>query len=164
MCKMHYLRARRKGTPHRPTPEQRFWLKVDTSGDCWLWAGTLRPDGYGRFGVDGQDYYAHRWAYQLLIGPIPEGLTLDHLCRVRHCVNPEHLEPVTNAENVRRGEGITARQSRQDRCLRGHLYAQHGAVTKKGWRQCRACQRLWQRRKNERLALVSRSGGMERSA
>ena len=86
------------------TPEvaARFWSKVDRGGDCWEWAGR-KPDGYGRFAIDSWPFLAHRIAYELAIGDIPPGLVLDHLCRNPACVRPEHLEPVTQAENVRRG-------------------------------------------------------------
>lgn len=87
--------------------EERFWAKVDRrdGGDCWPWLGTTTSTGYGLFGVPREDRTvgAHRYAYELVVGPIPTGLELDHLCRVRNCVNPAHLEPVTHAENLRRG-------------------------------------------------------------
>jgi hypothetical protein len=89
------------------TPEDRFWANVDQSGDCWLWMGA-RTRGYGRFEVDGKGMAVHRFAYELLIGPVPEGLQIDHLCRNRPCVNPAHLEPVTNRENTMRGQTIPA--------------------------------------------------------
>ena len=88
---------------------ERFWPKVNLLGDCWLWLAYVNHGGYGRFRVgsmtDGtrRTVNAHRWAYEHLVGPIPEGLDLDHLCRVPGCVNPEHLEPVTHRENVARG-------------------------------------------------------------
>jgi len=82
--------------------ERRFWSYVEKTETCWLWTGHLTDDGYGRLGINGQLVLAHRFAYELLVGPIPEGLHLDHLCRVRHCVKPDDLEPVTPAENVRR--------------------------------------------------------------
>ena len=84
------------------TAPGRFWPKVAESGDCWVWTAFRMPNGYGQF----DKQYAHRWAYEHLRGEIPEGLELDHLCRVRHCVNPWHLEPVTHAENHRRRRGI----------------------------------------------------------
>jgi hypothetical protein len=82
----------------KPTLEGRFWARVDKSGDCWVWTGGRRGR-YGAFWVEGQQMGAHRFAYELLVGPIPDGLTLDHLCCNPPCVNPGHLEPVTFREN-----------------------------------------------------------------
>lgn len=106
-CTAHYARWKKHGTTDdlRPSVEQRFWAKVDRRGsdECWPWTGAKLQHGYGHLKV-GESYPpAHRVAYELLVGPIPEGLQIDHLCRVRDCVNPAHLEPVTNAENGRRG-------------------------------------------------------------
>lgn len=106
LCSPHYQWHRRRGIvpeDRKPTTEQRFWQKVEKSADgCWLWAGTILPSGYGQFRVGLGRARAHRFAYELLVGEIPEGLTIDHLCRNIRCVNPDHLEPVTAAENVRR--------------------------------------------------------------
>lgn len=105
MCAAHYSRFKRHGSTDdpRPTDEERFWSKVDKSGDCWLWtAGISGGTGYANFHWLGRTQSAHRVSYMLAVGPVPEGMTLDHLCRVRHCVNPSHLEPVTLAENIRR--------------------------------------------------------------
>jgi hypothetical protein len=94
----------------RRTTEERFWWKVHKTTTCWLWRAALDRHGYGLFHPHGtHTVLAHRWAYQSLIGPIPEELEIDHLCRVRHCVNPAHMEPVTCGENVRRG--LAARQA-----------------------------------------------------
>jgi len=84
----------------------RFWDKVQAEPNtgCWLWDANTTRGGYGHFKVSGRMVYAHRLAYEKLVGPIPDGLSLDHLCRVPGCVNPDHLEPVTHAENVRRGD------------------------------------------------------------
>lgn len=81
------------------------YIEEDRGHDtpCWIWQRAIGSDGYGNLGLNGKFWKAHRFIYQREVGPIPEGLTLDHLCRVRCCVNPDHLEPVTNAENVRRG-------------------------------------------------------------
>ena len=89
----------------RGTALERFEVKVDRQpGGCWLWTGATTDKGYGVF-WDGKLGRAHRWAYTHWRGPIPEGLTLDHLCQVKACVNPDHLEPVTALENYRRARG-----------------------------------------------------------
>jgi hypothetical protein len=80
----------------------RFWSKVEPVDGCWSWTGYVSPNGYGQIGVDRVVLYVHRWAYEHFIGPIPEGLHLDHLCERRNCCKPWHLEPVTQAENNRR--------------------------------------------------------------
>lgn len=106
LCSPHYQRHRRAGTmpdTRKPDAVARFWSKVDKRpGGCWLWTGTMLRSGYGQFRLGLGHVRAHRFAYELLVGPIPEGLTLDHLCRVTACVNPLHLEPVTLSENVKR--------------------------------------------------------------
>jgi hypothetical protein len=117
LCRSHYVVAHRNGTIGeyafvRPTAQdegERFFGKVDAAGPCWEWTGGINERGYGRFtrltrSAD-RYVYAHRWAWEYLVGPIPEGLTLDHLCRNTICVNPDHLEPVTAAENTRRQVG-----------------------------------------------------------
>jgi len=83
-------------------PEVRFWRNVTRTSGCWIWHGYKHSQGYGRLRVGGRKVLAHRFAYELLIGPIPEGTTLDHLCENPACVNPAHLEPVTQGENMRR--------------------------------------------------------------
>lgn len=104
-----------------PTDLKRFLGKVDTSGDCWLWTAGKHSRGYGQFYLDGKDVRAHRAAYEHYIGPIPDGLEIDHLCRVRECCNPAHLEAVTHAENVRRGDG-GKHQLAKTHCPKGHPY------------------------------------------
>src|SRR5688500_4996363 len=84
-------------------PAVLFWAKVDKTSTCWLWTGARHPLGYGHVRYGNRTSAAHRVAWELINGPIPEGLTLDHLCRVPACVRPDHLEPVTHRENVRRG-------------------------------------------------------------
>lgn len=114
------------GSPRRPEADVKnppvmagaFWSKVQYTPGCWLWLGALGRGGYGLSRHRGVLSVVHRVAYELLVGPIPEGLQLDHLCRVRHCVNPDHLEPVTALENVRRSRGWFNTPAHE--CARGH--------------------------------------------
>lgn len=121
----------------------RFWALVQITDTCWLWEGSL-TDGYGKFEPTTHIYYrAHRYAYEMIVGPIPEGLTLDHLCRVRHCVNPSHLEPVSIGENNLRGESIAAQNARKTICKYGHPLDADNTwiVPSTGFRRCRTCAR-----------------------
>lgn len=126
---------------------ERFWAKVDRTADCWLWTASCQPSGYGQFRVPGGTLLAHRVAYELAVGPIPAGLHLDHLCRVRRCVNPAHLEPVTNQENARRGDSPQTVNANKTHCRHGHAYdAGNTYVRPDGrGRGCLACRRSRQR-------------------
>lgn len=126
---------------HRPVAD-RIWKYVHKTETCWLWTGHLNNNGYGKIGDEGRrSVYAHRAMYELLIAPIPPGLTIDHLCRTPACVNPAHLEPVTHAENLRRGRHA---QSEKTHCPQGHPYeGRNVLVSHRGngnpFRLCRTC-------------------------
>jgi hypothetical protein len=114
--------------------------KIDASGVCWEWTASRNAGGYGQFRVARSMRGAHRVAYTLLVGPVPAGLDLDHLCRNRACVNPDHLQPVTRQTNIRRGSSLVAGQARQTHCLRGHPFdGVNSYVSSRGKRECRAC-------------------------
>lgn len=122
------------------TIEARFWGKVDrTAGAdaCWIWTAFCDHYGYGKFNVEAKrPAMAHRVAYEWLVGPIPDGLELDHLCRNPPCVNPAHLEPVTHSQNVRRGK----RGVRATSCRSGHPHTPDSVwLTKRGDRICKIC-------------------------
>lgn len=126
----------------------RFWSKVDRTGDCWLWTDHLMPKGYAQFHVGGsyqarQRPYAHRWIYEQTVGPIPEGYEIDHLCRVRHCVNPAHLEPVTHAENTARTTGFKkGYYNVGTHCPNGHERTpENTRLNTYGYRICAPCHR-----------------------
>lgn len=113
-----------------------------TPGGCWNWTAAIDPvSGYGRISVEGSTGYAHRVAFEILVGPIPDGLTIDHLCRNRRCVNPVHLEPVTQRENTLRGTGLSARRAAQTHCQNGHSFDEANTYWFDGHRTCRVCKR-----------------------
>lgn len=110
---------------------------------CWPWEGAKNAKGYGRVYVAGRRWYAHRMTYTAFVGPIPVGLELDHLCRNPSCVNPDHLEPVTHAENGARGIKAT-----KPRCVSGHRFSFENTHWRRdGRRRCRACDAARQRKK-----------------
>jgi hypothetical protein len=143
----------------RQAPADRFWAKVEKHDDdceccggCWHWQGALER-GYGSLSVAGKNIRAHRFSYELHVRPIPTGLVIDHLCRVRHCVNPAHLEVVESRENILRGVGATARNHRKTHCSQGHPYDEANTrIRNGGGRDCRAChrarifRRYWERK------------------
>jgi hypothetical protein len=144
------------------TTTERFFAKVDKTGDCWIWTGSP-TQRYGQFYVNGQQFKAHRWAYELLVGPIPDGLSIDHLCRTPKCVRPDHLEPVSHKTNVLRGAAPTALNAIKTHCPQGHPYDEENThVNARGWRQCRAC-RLVSKREGMRRARAAR-GSAKRTA
>lgn len=126
-----------------------FWARVNRSGPipacrpdlgpCWLWTASLQSQGYGMASLLGEPTLAHRAAWKLSGRSFTPGLVLDHLCRVRSCVRPDHLEEVTEAENIRRGVGRSALHATKTHCIRGHS---DWRIKLNGWRECRTCRRL----------------------
>ena len=152
----------REAIPIDPTSitesdEARFCAKWKRgAGRCWVWDGCRRGDGYGRFGFSGRIVYAHRFSWVVSNQrSIPDGLTLDHLCRNPSCVNPEHLTPATLGENVLRGHGPSAVNKRKTHCCRGHeLSGANLKATSTGWRRCRTCHNESMRRLRARRRLI----------
>ena len=148
--------------------QDRFWAKVNKNGPlpkhrpslgrCWLWTGATNLPGwrgYGSFYLDGKNRLAHRVIYESVKGLIPSGKESDHLCHVRRCVNPDHIEPVTGKENCRRGDAprLVALRSRirgqaRTHCKRGHPFNKKNTGIVQGYRRCRACNRERMRRVN----------------
>lgn len=155
MCGMHAERVRNWGTTdgrpghNRIDPVARFWAKVDKRGatECWPWVGTVLQNGYGQFTTEGERRGVHRYSYEINVGPIPDGMTIDHVkdrgCVRTDCVNPAHLEVVTLMENVWRSDAWSAVNRRKTHCLRGHEFdtvrpQPNGVV----WRGCSTCERI----------------------
>ena len=120
----------------------RFLERIKVFGECWEWQGTVAANGYGRCSMDNRNDMAHRVSYKLFVGPIADGMTIDHLCRNKRCVNPSHLEVVTSRENTLRGDTIAAENAAKSCCHKGHpLYGENLYMSRRGSRVCRECQK-----------------------
>lgn len=137
---------------HSATLRARFLDKTALAENgCWEWMGAKIHNGYGVIGDGGRSRAAHRVAYEIFVGPIPDGMSIDHLCRNRACVSAEHLEAVTTRENVLRGAGISAENAQKTHCLRGHEFTPENIYWIKNpygpGRECRTCKAQYARRR-----------------
>lgn len=147
-CYLHYRRFWRHGDPMETSRivgdlEARFWsyVEIDVQEDgCWEWTGAT-VSGYGVLLVEDRTVFMPRWAYERFVGPIAEGLEPDHLCRVRACVRPDHLEPVTHRVNVLRGVSFAAENARKTHCIRGHEFTPENTYPNGRGRGCLACKK-----------------------
>ncbi len=133
------------GVYARPATEKRFWAKVEKTETCWLWRGCLSKYGYGHFCANGRkNTFVHRYSFTLHGGQMIDGLQIDHLCRVRNCVNPQHLELVTRRMNLLRGESPSGQNARKSHCGKGHPFSGDNLyIFPNGDRACRQCRRDW---------------------
>lgn len=113
---------------------------------CWLWIGAVDGHGYGQVTVNGKQRRAHRVVFAYLVGEAPDGTELDHKCRVRCCVNPLHLEPVSHQVNVLRGSGVAARNAAKTHCPEGHGLTAENTYADSGKRRCKICRRAERKR------------------
>jgi hypothetical protein len=136
------------------TPEQRFFDKIKYFEDdvaCWVWKGAANKRGYGNFFIrKGVFALAHRWSWEFLRGEIPAGLKLDHLCRTPRCVNPWHLDPVTQSVNLHRGDTIPARNRQKTHCKYGHSLVDADIRPGTGWRECVICKEITREKRKAR--------------
>ncbi|MET8694708.1 HNH endonuclease [Streptomyces bauhiniae] len=152
-CVACYSRLRKRGELEllpKPSLEERIFEKIrEDEAGCWIWTGTRVGTGYGQIDIAGRKRPAHRVVYEFLVCEIPEGLDLDHLCRVRHCVNPWHLDPVTRQVNIIRGDKPKINASKTH-CPHGHTYDEANTIVYKGSRFCRTCKKARQKAYDEK--------------
>ncbi len=144
-------------------------IVVDEQTGCWIWQGDKVKGGYGRTCVDGRKWLSHRASYAAHKGPIPDGLTIDHLCKREPCCNPDHLEPVTMKENTMRGNSFSRINAEKTHCALGHPFEGDNLYRyKDGRRECRTCmivrQRAYYAANRERLIKRERARYEERKA
>lgn len=159
------------GSTKKLSTIDRFMTHVEKSASCWVWTAATDKDGYGRFYRDAKSprHVAHRFAYEAMVGPIPDGLQIDHLCRNTSCVNPAHLEPVTLDENVRRAWEVRERgtpaplrlclpdptspwaNARKTHCKRGHEFTPENTILIPTGRCCRTCKNMHDAARRVRL-------------
>lgn len=122
---------------------ERFWSKVNKNSECWIYSGTIVDSGYGHFTIGKKSIRAHRFSYELHKGPIPKGLVLDHLCRNKLCVNPDHLEAVTIRINTLRGHGPSSMNAKKTHCKNGHEFTEDNVYQPPGrlHRMCIICRK-----------------------
>ena len=127
-----------------PNKPEHIWDRIEkvTESGCWIWTGEITSDGYGRFRLRQKYISVHRFVYEFLKGPIPVDLVPDHLCRVRCCCNPDHIELVTGRENTLRGETIAGGFAKRTHCNKGHEFTPENTIMRGDWpsaRRCRTC-------------------------
>lgn len=139
-CNVHHRRLQRLGRLDPYTYEELFWQKVDKRGPngCWLWTSPLSFWGYGTCHWSGRPARVHRLTYEMFVGPIPEGYHVDHMCNVRHCVNPDHLQALSASEHM----SLTRARQDKSHCVNGHEYTPENLrINSKGARYCGQCMR-----------------------
>lgn len=160
---------RRKGSEAKMGNDdllERFLSKVQITEECWLWTGAANGNGYGHISINKKPVKAHRLSYELHKGSIPTGLVIDHLCRNRRCVRPDHLEAVTQKENLRRsplnpamagGMALAAKKLKNECCIRGHVFSAENTVVYRGARKCRECHRTDERNRYRQKKRLNRA-------
>lgn len=155
LCHGHYARLRRYGRPEKETLKEKVMrnFTVNEAG-CWIWSMGISFYGYGQIKWKREQKPAHRASWEVLRGPIPAGLQIDHLCRNRACINPDHLEPVTQRVNGLRGFGMGAQNARKTHCKQGHAFSGENVEIRKdngGGRRCKICKRTASRKSKAKV-------------